>query len=213
MDQPSYIVVEGPIGVGKTSLAEMLAQTFQGRAIYERPDKNPFLEGFYQNKRQYAFQAQVFFLLSRFQQQRELRQHDLFEQTTVCDYLFAKDRIFAHLNLDENELNLYEKIFELLDTRLTKPDLIIYLKASSEILLERIKKRGVTYERNITADYLKTLVKLYNQFFFHYENSPLLVVETSEIDFVKNPEDFGQLVKAIKNIKGGVTHFKPLGSH
>ena len=212
MEAPRYIVIEGPIGVGKTSLAKLLAEEFGARCLFEKVDENPFLESFYQDRGKYAFQTQTFFLLSRFQQQKLVGQGDLFQRTTISDYLFAKDRIFAYLNLDENELGLYEQIYRLLDARTVKPDLVVYLQARPEVLLERIQKRGVDFERHITEKYLEDLTRAYNDFFFQYAESPLLVVHTSEIDFVERKDDFDDLVKEIKRMRGGTQYYQPLGS-
>jgi deoxyguanosine kinase len=207
-----YIVIEGPIGVGKTSLAKLLAEEFNGRCVLEKPEENPFLSHFYQDRKKYAFQTQVFFLLNRFQQQREIGQLDLFNQITFCDYLFARDRIFALLNLDENELALYEKIFHLLSGRIPSPDLVIFLQARPEVLLQRVKVRNVPYEKEIDLDYLKKVTESYNDYFFHYDESPLLVVNTSEIDFVNRKEDLHQLIREIKGMKKGTWYFIPLRS-
>lgn len=207
-----YIVIDGPIGVGKTSLAKLLAKEFNARCILEKPEENPFLPHFYQDRRKYAFQAQVFFLLTRFQQQQEISQLDLFNQVTLSDYLFDKDRIFALLNLDENELALYEKIFQLLGGRIPTPDLVIFLQAKPEVLLHRIKSRNISYEKEIELDYLKRLTEAYNYHFFHYDQSPLLVVNTSEIDFVKRKEDLDQLLREIKRMKKGTWYFTPMRS-
>ena len=207
-----YVVIEGPIGVGKTSLAKLLAKEFDARCILEKPDENPFLPHFYQERKKYAFQTQIFFLLNRFQQQKEIAQLDLFNQVTLCDYIFAKDRIFASINLDDHELALYEQIFGLLNVQIPTPDLVIYLQARPEVLIHRIKSRNVSYEKEINLEYLKTLTDAYNYFFFHYDESPLLVVNTSEIDFVNRKEDFTQLVREIKQMKKGTWYFIPLRS-
>jgi deoxyguanosine kinase len=207
-----HIVIEGPIGVGKTSLAKLLAEVFHARCLLEKPEENPFLAHFYQDPKKYAFQAQVFFLLTRFQQQREIAQLDLFNQVTLSDYLFDKDRIFALLNLDEHELALYEKIFQLLEGRLPTPDLVIFLQARPEVLLQRIKSRNIPYEKEIELEYLKRLTEAYNYYFFHYDQSPLLVVNTSEIDFVKRKEDLDQLLREIKKMRKGTWYFTPLRS-
>lgn len=212
MEDAQYIALEGPIGVGKSSLAILLAKELGGRTMLEPVDENPFLVNFYGDMKKHAFQTQLFFLLSRYQQQQELNQRELFGQSIVSDYLFAKDRIFAYLNLDENELGLYEQVFRLLDSRLPKPDLVVYLQASSEVLLERIEKRNHDYERRIDKEYLENLVEAYNKYFFYYMETPLLVVNTTEIDFVENPEDLLNLVKEIKSAKGGTQHYIPLGS-
>ena len=207
-----YIVIEGPIGVGKTSLARLLAKEFNARCILEKPEENPFLSHFYQDRKKYAFQAQVFFLLTRFQQQQEIAQFDLFNQVTISDYLFDKDRLFAHLNLDENEFALYEKIFQLLVGRIPAPDLVIFLQAKPEVLLQRIKTRNNDYEREMDLDYLKRLTEAYNYYFFHYTQTPLLVVNTSEIDFVKRKEDLDQLLREIRGMKKGTWYFTPMRS-
>jgi deoxyadenosine/deoxycytidine kinase len=207
-----YIVIEGPIGVGKTSLAMLLAKEFNARCILEKPEENPFLPHFYRDRKKYAFQTQIFFLLNRFQQQKEISQLDLFNQITFCDYLFTKDRIFASLNLDNHELALYEQIFQLLNGQIPSPDLVIFLQARPEVLLHRIKSRNVTYEKEIDLEYLKTLTEGYNYYFFHYDQTPLLVVNTSEIDFVNRREDFDQLVREIKQMKKGTWYFIPMRS-
>ncbi|MBP2683649.1 MAG: deoxynucleoside kinase, partial [Deltaproteobacteria bacterium] len=184
---PRYIAIEGPIGVGKSSLAKILAQKTASRLVKEEVEGNPFLERFYENPRKYAFQTQLFFLLSRYRQQREVAQGDLFEGGVVCDYILAKDKIFALINLEDDEISLYESIYKLLVSTLPKPDLVVYLQARPEVLLSRVRKRGVAYERNISLDYLRTLSDAYNEYFFHYNETPLLVVNTSEIDFVESP--------------------------
>lgn len=212
MDEARYIALEGPIGVGKSSLAKLLAEELGGRTMLEPVDENPFLVNFYGDMKKHAFQTQLFFLLSRYQQQQELNQRELFGQSVVSDYLFAKDRIFAYMNLSEHELGLYEQVFRLLDSRLVKPDLVVYLQASSEVLLERIEKRNNDYERKIEEEYLENLVEAYNKYFFYYTETPLLVVNTTEIDFVENPEDLSNLVKEIESIRGGTHHYIPLGS-
>ncbi len=207
-----YIIIEGPIGVGKTSLAKLLAKEFNARCVLEKPEENPFLPQFYQDRKKYAFQTQLFFLLSRFQQQKEIAQLDLFNQMTLCDYLFAKDRIFASLNLDDHELALYEQIYHLLNGQIPVPDLVIYLQAKPEVLLHRIKLRNHPYEKEIDLDYLKMLTEAYNYYFFHYEQSPLLVVDTSEINFVDRKEDLDQLIREIKQMKKGTWYFIPMKS-
>ena len=212
-ESPKYIAIEGPIGVGKTALAEKLSKALGARLVREPVIDNPFLERFYKDQAKFAFQTQIYFLMERYQQQMQLNQPDLFTKgITVGDYLFAKDRIFAYLNLDKDELVLYEQIYRLLDQRLVIPDLVIYLQASVEVLLERIRRRKRTYEWGIPEDYLEEVIQSYNKYFFHYNESPLLVVNTSKIDFVKSQADFNQLMEKIKSIKSGVEHFIPLGS-
>jgi deoxyguanosine kinase len=212
MARAKYIVVEGPIGVGKSSLAKILAAEFQARTIFEQVEDNPFLAKFYKSRETYAFQNQTFFLLNRYQQQVELAQQDLFNLNTVADYLFAKDQIFASLTLSAEELNLYQQIYALLNTRVAKPDLVVYLQARPEVLYKRIKKRDKKYERSVTFEYLSEVAQAYNQFFFHYDETPLLVVNTSEIDFVASSEHLADLIKEINNMGSGTQHYIPLGS-
>jgi len=209
---PRYIAIEGPIGVGKTSLAKILANQFGCRLVQEEVGHNPFLERFYENPRKYAFQTQLFFLLSRYRQQREMAQGNLFEKGVVSDYVLAKDKIFALINLEDDEIALYDSIYKLLVPTVPRPDLVIYLQARPEVLLNRVRKRGVEYERNISLDYLKTLSDAYNEYFFHYNETPLLVVGTSEIDFVESPRDLEHLVREVKSVKRGTQHYIPLGS-
>lgn len=204
-----YIVVEGPIGVGKTSLSNIIAQRFGGRRVLEVVEENPFLSNFYTDRNKFAFQTQMFFLLSRFRQQQELFQQDLFSSVTVSDYLFAKDRIFACLNLDPNELALYDRVFEALGPRVAKPDIVIYLQARMDVLGTRIKKRGREFERKFDMDYLEGLVRAYNEFFFHYSETPLLVINTSDIDFVNNEADLEDLLAVVKKHKHGTQHYVP----
>ncbi len=209
MDKPRYIAVEGPIGVGKTSLVELLCQEFNGRGIYEKAYSNPFLKDFYLDRKKHAFQTQLFFLLSRYQQQKDLNQQDLFSSVTVSDYIFNKDRIFAHLNLDDNELILYEQIYKLLDAEILKPDLVVFLQTSTEILIKRIGQRGKEFEMDIDSDYIDEVSQAYNKFFFSYNETPLLVVDASELDFVNSKEDFRSLVKEINRVKKGTQHYIP----
>ncbi len=212
MQKARYIVLEGPIGVGKTSLASRLAEEFEARTLFENVEENPFLKEFYHDRKKNAFKAQLYFLLSRYQQQVDLVQTDLFQKTAVGDYLFAKDRIFAYLNLDRDELHLYEELYRILSPRIPKPDLVIYLSADIETLKKRIRGRAKSYERNLDASYLSRVVSAYNDFFFHYDETPLLVISTTNIDFVTRDSDFLQLVKEIKEFKTGTQYFVPLGS-
>ena len=212
MADKRYIVVEGPIGVGKTSLVQKLGEEFASRVILEKVADNPFLPKFYTNPSGFAFQTQMFFLLSRYQQQRELAQQELFSQSIICDYLFAKDRIFASVNLDEDELMLYQQIYTLLDQRIPKADLVIYLQSPTGVLQQRIRMRGRSYERDVSRDYIEAVNEAYNRFFFNYDETPLLIINTAEVDFVRRPEDFQDLVREIRRMKKGVQFYVPLGS-
>ncbi len=207
-----HIVIEGPLGVGKTSLALMLAEKTNGEALLEETEENPFLVNFYKNPKKYAFQTQIFFLLRRYQQALEITQIDLFKRVIVSDYLFDKDRIFARANLDDNEFWLYEQLFQVLRKRIIPPDLVIFLQASTEVLMERIKTRGRRFERGINFKYLDEINQAFNNFFFHYSDSPLLVVNATEIDFVHVPADFEDLVGQIKGMKAGTQYYVPMSS-
>ena len=212
MKRPRYIVVEGPIGVGKTSLAKRLAAEFHARSVFEKVEENPFLTKFYEDRESYAFQAQIFFLLSRYQQQRELIQQDLFSQNAVSDYLFAKDRIFATLNLSSEEITLYKQLYQLLDPRVPKPDLVVYLQARPDVLYKRVKKRDKKFDKEVTPEYLTEVARAYNEFFFRYDESPLLAINTSDIDFMASSEDLADLIKEINTMGSGTQHYIPLGS-
>jgi len=206
MAKSRYLVVEGPIGVGKTTLVNLLGETFNAHTVLEHAGDNPFLEKFYQDRATYAFQTQIFYLLTRYRQQQEIFQTDLFRQNVVSDYLFAKDRIFAYLNLSEDELVLYEWIYQLLDQKVVKPDLVIYLQAPVSILVKRIRKRAIWYEKNIQEEYLHNVSNAYNRFFFRYNETPLLVVNCSSIDFVKREADLRNLLREIQNTERGVRY-------
>jgi len=204
-----YIAIEGVIGVGKTSLALILADRLNGRLILEQPEENPFLEDFYEDPRRFAFQTQLFFLLNRYRQQQEFGQLDLFHQIVVSDYLFAKDRIFACLNLERRELVLYEKIMALLERGIPRPDLVIYLQSSTERLMANIRRRGRSYEKKIDESYLRALNEEYNRFFLRYDEAPVLVVNATEIDFVNNPEEREDLVRRILRPHSGIEFYTP----
>jgi deoxyadenosine/deoxycytidine kinase len=208
----NYIVIEGPLGVGKTSLAVKLAERINGQTLLENTEDNPFLDKFYQNPRRYAFQIQMFFLLRRYQHSMEISQKGLFKRVVVSDYLFDKDRIFARTNLDDNEFWLYEQLFQLLKKRIPPPDLVIFLQANTEILMQRIRKRDMEYERAINFKYLDEINQAFNDFFFHYTDAPMLVVNASNIDFVNIPEDFEDLVNEIRKIKSGTQYYIPMSS-
>lgn len=206
---PHYIVVEGPIGVGKTTVAEALSKEMGARLVREEVEENPFLVKFYKDMRGHAFQTQLFFLLSRYRQQQELQQQDLFRRTTVADYLFAKDRLFAYLTLDEEELKLYERLHAQLNERIPKPDLVIYLQASVEALLDRVRARGRSYERSVSREYLEEVIRAYNYFFFHFTQAPLMVVNTTEVDLAHNAAQLKDLVRRFADVKSGTHYFKP----
>jgi len=201
-----YIAVDGPIGAGKTTLATMLAEEMGAHMCLEPAEKNPFLSEFYKDRKRNAFKTQLYFLLNRYQQQLELRQLDLFSETFISDYTFAKDAIFAKINLSEDEQVLYNTVFNLLQERLPKPDLVIYLRADSKVLLQRINKRGFEYERPINESYLDNLTESYNKHFLNYDQTPLLVVDTTKQNYIENPEDFTNLKRAILSHRGGTVH-------
>ncbi len=205
------IAVEGPIGVGKTSFVRLLAGKFDASTVLEKTD-NPFLREFYQDRQGAAFQAQLFFLLSRHRQLQELSQRDLFQQVTLCDYIFPKDKIFAYLNLDDAELLIYDKLYEMLETQVPKPDLVIFLQADTRVLIDRIKGRRRDFETQISEAYINEVNKAYNYYFFHYTQTPLLVIDTTSIDFVHQPEHLDELLDQIRKMDRGVQYYRPLGS-
>jgi len=204
-----YIVVEGVIGVGKTSLTKLLATRLGGRLNLEVVEENPFLAKFYRDREAYAFQTQIFFLLSRYRQQQGLGQLDLFNATLVSDYLFAKDRIFANLNLADDELALYSQLATILEQRVLKPDLVIYLQARTEVLEQRIRWRGRAYEQEMEPAYLEALNGAYSYFFHHYKEAPLLVVNTDNLDFVNVPGDFEMLFGQLTEKFAGTRYYAP----
>lgn len=206
---PRFIAVEGPIGVGKTSLTKRLGDTFNYDLLLEKAEENPFLERFYQNPKQHALSTQLFFLFQRSQQIQELRQDDLFEPVRVADFLIDKDQIFAQQNLDPDEYELYLNVFRHLTIDAPKPDLVIYLQAPSEVLLSRIQNRGISAEQLIEKEYLENLNEAYTQFFHYYSESPLLIVNSAEIDLVRSEEDYRQLVDYISSAPNGTHYFNP----
>ena len=207
----SYLAVEGPIGVGKTTLAGLMAKKTGARLLKEDV-QNPFLEPFYEGRKGAAFQCQIFFLLTRFQQQRELVQRSLFDTRLVADFMPQKDKIFSHLNLTDGELIIYQKMYGLLMEPLPKPDIVVYLQATTETLKRRIKSRNRTYEKDISDPYVEELNQAYNYFFFHYQETPLLVVNTNEVDFERNPGELEHLLKQVNRCEKGVFLYAPLGS-
>ncbi len=211
MRENRYVAVEGVIGAGKTSLAKLLSERLQAQLVLEEVEENPFLKDFYRDRARFAFQTQMHFLFSRFQQQRGLRQTELFSsERLVSDYLFQKDRIFAGLNLSERELVLYEKLVGWLELDVMKPDVVVYLQATPDVLMERIARRARPFERDMSRDYIRELVEAYNYFFFHYVDAPLLVVNTNAIDFVNHSEDFEDLLKRITAHHQGTVYYAPL---
>lgn len=207
--EPNYLAVEGVIGVGKTSFARMLAERLDAEMMAEEVFENPFLVDFYKNRKRYAFQCQLYFLLSRFQQQQQLMVRDLFAQRIVADYIFAKDSIFASVNLSERELILYEKIAPILARDVPRPDLVIYLQASTDVLLQRIRKRNYSFEKPIDRDYVEALNRAYDYYFFDYSETPLLVVKTDHIDFVNRPEHFDDLTEQLHKSTTGKRYYTP----
>lgn len=212
MERARYIAIEGPLGAGKTALAALLAERMGGRLVAEPVEENPFLAPFYEDRKKHAFQAQLFFLLSRFQQQQQLFQQDLFSQVTVSDYLFAKDRIFASLTLGEAEASLYQRVHELLGPRVVKPDLVVYLQARADVLLARVRKRGRPFERTIDPAWLEQLAQAYGDFFFHYDETPLLVVNVSDVDLAAPGDEVESLLQVIRRHRKGTQHYIPLGT-
>ncbi len=204
-----FIAIEGVIGAGKTTLADMLSRTIGARIILEEFEQNPFLEEFYEDPDRFSFQTQIFFLLSRFKQLQELRQLDLFHKKLVSDYLFEKDRIFATLNLSEKEMKLYDGIARLMEKEIPVPGLVIYLQASTKHLMDNIHKRGRSFEKNISFDYINALNELYNKFFFHYNKAPLLVINTDEIDFQNSGQDYQDILVEINHHQAGTRYYIP----
>lgn len=205
----TYIAVEGAIGVGKTSLARILAEEFDARLVTEAADANPYLKDFYRDPRRFALQVQLNFLLSRHRQQTEIRQTNIFHRSVVTDYIYEKDRIFAYLNLEDRDLELYNRISGLLSGDVPTPDLVVFLQAPPERLLVNIRIRDRDYEHEITLDYLARLCEAYHQFFFHYDRSPLLIVNVAKLDFVGDPAHRRRLVEAVSRLPSGTTYLNP----
>ncbi len=205
-----YIAIEGVIGVGKTSFARILSERLSAKFVLEKFEENPFLEDFYHDPERYAFQTQLYFLLSRYRQQIDLKQIDLFHNLLVSDYMFAKDKLFAHLNLNDKELVLYNLIARLLEKEVPQPDLVIFLQASTDRLMENIKKRGRVYEKEISREYIESLGQIYNEYFFRYKETPLIIINTNEIDFVHNEEDLEELLRVIRQPVSGTRYYNPV---
>jgi deoxyadenosine/deoxycytidine kinase len=207
-----YIAVDGPIGVGKTAVVERLAERLDATTVLEEWGQNPFLKGFYDGAQGAAFQVELFFLLSRYRQQQELRQRSLFNQVTLADYVFEKSKLFAYLNLEDAELLIYEKLYGLLTEAAPKPDLAVYLQAPTEVLMKRIRARGRPEEAHLSEDYLAEVNRAYNHYFFHYSQSPLLVVNTADVNFARSDQDLEDLLRQIRNMGKGTQYYVPLGS-
>ncbi|MEM8943223.1 MAG: deoxynucleoside kinase [Pseudomonadota bacterium] len=206
---PAYIAVEGPIGVGKTTLARRLAESFNHEILLEDAQENPFLERFYRNRKEAALATQLFFLFQRAQKVQELRQSELFSPVRVADFLIEKDPLFARVNLDADEYELYEKVYQKLTIDAPNPDLVIYLQASTDVLLQRIQRRGIAAERTIDATYLEELNEVYSEFFLYYDGAPLLIVNASVMDLANDTVEYEQLVRYLLDIRSGRHYFNP----
>jgi len=207
-----YIAIEGPIGVGKTSLAKLMTARLGARLVLEEFEENPFLPDFYIDPERYGFQTQLFFLLQRYRQQQELRQVDMFQNLLVTDYMFVKDRLFASLNLNEKEMSLYDTVANLLERNVIKPDLVIYLQSNTDTLMKNISLRGREMEKDIAFEYIDALNQVYTEYFFRYQDSPLVIINTSNIDFVNNSKDLDEVINFIRQPISGTKFFNPLSS-
>ena len=205
-----YIAIEGPIGVGKTSLANMMSKELGARLVLEAFEENPFLPDFYKDPERYAFQTQLFFLLQRYRQQQELRQVDMFQNLLITDYMFVKDRLFASLNLSEKEMHLYDTVANLLERNIIKPDLVIYLQADTDTLMKNIAQRGREMETDITYEYIDALGQVYTEYFFRYQETPLVIINTNNIDFVHNEDDLKEVINYIRQPVSGTKFFNPV---
>ena len=210
MSENRYIVIEGVIGAGKTSLARMLSERLSAKLVLEEVEENPFLKDFYKDRARFGFQTQMHFLFGRYQQQRDMKQTDLFSDKMISDYLFQKDRIFASLNLVDREMTLYDRLMAWLELDVVKPDVAVYLQAHPDTLLDRISKRARPFEKDMDRDYIRQLNEAYNHFFFHYTETPLLVVDTNAIDFVNQPDDYEDLVRRILSHRQGTVYYRPM---
>ena len=209
MKNSYHIAVEGSIGVGKTSLSKILSDKLKCKLMLEEFEENPFLSDFYKKPERYAFQTQLFFLLSRYKQQLELQQIDIFTKSIVSDYMFMKDRIFASLNLNDKEMGLYDNVAKILESNMVYPDLIIFLQSDTERLMDNIKKRGRKYEKNISLNYIDALNQIYNEYFFRYDKSPLLIINTNDIDFVNDKNDLKEILNIIQKPIHGTKYYNP----
>lgn len=207
--QPKYIAVEGPIGVGKTTLAGRLASSFNAELVLEEPQDNPFLERFYRDSRRYALPTQLYFIFQRARQYQSMRQADMFEPVRVTDFLLEKDRLFAQINLDDDELALYDLVYEKLAIDAPVPDLVIYLQAPAEVLLKRIAARGIGYEQGITREYMERVSEAYARFFHHYDRSSLLILNTAQIDLVNTDSGYATLLEQLRGLRPGRHFFNP----
>ena len=212
MKIPYHIAVEGTIGVGKTSLTKILGERLEAKLILEEFEENPFLVDFYKDPERFAFQTQLFFLLSRYRQQQELQQTDLFTKALISDYMFVKDRLFAALNLNDKEMGLYNSVARILEKNVSSPDMVIFLQSDTDRLMLNIKKRGREYEKSIDWKYIDALNQIYNEFFFRYDKSPLLIINTNDIDFVHNKNDLEEIIEFIRTPGEGTRYFNPLKS-
>ena len=205
-----YVAIEGTIGVGKTSLANLLCEKLGAKLVLESFEDNPFLSDFYDDPERHAFQTQLWFLLQRYQQQQELRQIDMFQNLVITDYMFVKDRLFASLNLSEKEMSLYDTVANMMEKNVIHPDLVIFLQADTETLMKNISTRGREFEKNISEDYLDALNQVYNEYFFRYQDTPLVIINTNNIDFVNNNEDLEEMINYIRKPVTGTKFFNPI---
>ena len=205
-----YIAIEGPIGVGKTSLAQLLSKELGARLVLEDFEDNPFLPDFYNDPERFGFQTQLFFLLQRYRQQQDLRQVDMFQKLLVTDYMFVKDRLFASLNLGDKEMQLYDTVASLLERNIIRPDIVIYLQADTDVLMKNIEKRGRNMEKNVTWEYIDALNQVYTEYFFRYQDTPLVIINTNNIDFVENENDLKEVIDYIRQPVSGTKFFNPV---
>jgi deoxyadenosine/deoxycytidine kinase len=203
------VAIEGTIGVGKTSLAKLISEHLGAKLVLEEFQDNPFLSDFYNDPERHAFQTQLWFLLQRFQQQQDLRQIDMFQNLVITDYMFVKDRLFASLNLNEKEMSLYDTVANMMERNVIGPDLVIFLQADTETLMRNISKRGRDFEKNMSEDYIDALNQVYNEYFFRYQDTPLVIINTNNIDFVNNKGDLDEVINYIRQPAKGTKFFNP----